>query len=166
MYNGILPGALAGIGATVLMDLWAQVLRRAFQIPSLNLCYLGRWVLHMPRGTFAHESISKADPRPGECGAGWLSHYMIGMGLGGTFALLVPAAWWDRPTLLQPLLFGIVTVVMPLFVMQPALGFGIASSRAPNPTAARLKSLMTHTVFGLGLYLSAWLLATLASGGS
>jgi hypothetical protein len=29
---------------------------------------------------------------------------------------------------------------------------GIASSRTPNPTRARMKSLMTHTVFGFGLW--------------
>jgi len=32
---------------------------------------------------------------------------------------------------------------------------GIASSRSPNPTQARLKSLVTHTVFGVGLYVCA-----------
>jgi hypothetical protein len=45
--------------------------------------------------------------------------------------------------------------VFPLFVMQPALGLGVAASKAPKPTRARLKSLTTHTVFGLGLYMSA-----------
>ena len=40
-------------------------------------------------------------------------------------------------------------------IMQPALGLGIAAAKRPHPTQARLKSLMTHTVFGVGLYLSA-----------
>jgi len=31
----------------------------------------------------------------------------------------------------------------------------IAASRAPNPRHARLKSLATHMVFGLGLYVCA-----------
>jgi hypothetical protein len=39
--------------------------------------------------------------------------------------------------------------------MQPALGLGVASSKTPNPQQARLKSLATHTVFGIGLYLAA-----------
>ncbi|MBA3260744.1 MAG: DUF2938 family protein [Gemmatimonadales bacterium] len=34
-------------------------------------------------------------------------------------------------------------------------GLGIAASRTPNPTQARLKSLVTHTVFGVGLYVCA-----------
>lgn len=157
----LIAGALSGIGATVLIDLWAMLLRSAFGIASLNLCFLGRWVLHMPGGTLAHSSIAKAAPKSGECIAGWLSHYLIGVGLGGSFALLSGPGWWANPTPWQPIVFGVATVVMPLFLMQPALGFGVASSKAPNPTAARVKSLGTHTVFGLGLYLSALALTSL-----
>jgi hypothetical protein len=32
---------------------------------------------------------------------------------------------------------------------------GVASSKAPKPAQARLESLATHTVFGLGLFLAA-----------
>ncbi|MGL4962857.1 MAG: DUF2938 family protein [Inquilinus sp.] len=46
-------------------------------------------------------------------------------------------------------------------LMQPALGVGIAASKTPNLTAARLRSLMTHAAFGLGLYLAARLTAAL-----
>jgi hypothetical protein len=35
------------------------------------------------------------------------------------------------------------------------IGLGVASARAPKPTQARLKSLGTHVVFGLGLYAGA-----------
>ena len=58
-------------------------------------------------------------------------------------------------TLLPALVVGVVTVVFPFFVMQPGMGFGIAASKAPDPMRARLRSLMTHTVFGIGLYLAA-----------
>jgi hypothetical protein len=50
---------------------------------------------------------------------------------------------------------GIGTVPIPYFIMQPALGLGIAAAKTPHPNQARLKSLVTHTVFGVGLYLSA-----------
>jgi hypothetical protein len=42
-------------------------------------------------------------------------------------------------------------------VMQPAMGAGIAASRTPRPNLARLRSVVTHTVYGLGLYASAWM---------
>lgn len=162
--SNLIAGGLSGVGATVLIDLWALFLRSAFQIPSLNLCLLGRWVLHMPGGTFAHPNIAKAAAKPGECAIGWATHYSIGIGLGGAFSLLAGTEWWKSPTLWQPLAFGIVSVVMPFFIMQPALGLGMASSRTPNPAAARLKSLGTHSMFGLGLYLSARLIGLLLPG--
>jgi Protein of unknown function (DUF2938) len=115
----------------------------------------------MPRGTFAHSSIAAAEPRRHECPAGWVAHYGIGTAFALLFVFLVSARWLERPTLVPALLFGVVTVLVPWLVMQPALGLGLASSKTPNPTAARLKSVMTHTVFGLGLYLSALLLAAL-----
>jgi hypothetical protein len=68
---------------------------------------------------------------------------------------LASADWLARPTVLPAVLYGIVTVAFPFFIMQPSFGLGVASSRAPNPGHARLKSLATHTVFGLGLYVSA-----------
>jgi hypothetical protein len=70
------------------------------------------------------------------------------------FVLSAPD-WLARPTVLPALLFGIGTVVFPFFIMQPSLGLGIAASRTPNPTQARVKSLVTHIVFGVGLYVCA-----------
>ncbi|HEX6408173.1 MAG TPA: DUF2938 domain-containing protein [Gemmatimonadales bacterium] len=151
-----IPAAVAiGIGATLLMDLWNLFLKRAFGIPSLNYCLLGRWVGHMAGGTFRHASIAAAKPKRHECTIGWVSHYSIGMGLALTFVALLSADWLARPTLLPALLYGLATVVFPFFIMQPSLGLGVASSRTPRPAQARLKSLMTHSVFGVGLYVSA-----------
>jgi hypothetical protein len=109
----------------------------------------------MPEGTFFHASIAVASPRRLECAAGWVAHYTIGVVLARVFLALAPADWLQRPTLLHALLYGVGTVVFPLFVLQPALGLGIASSRTARPAQARLKSLVTHVVFGVGLYLCA-----------
>lgn len=59
----ILAALAIGIGATLLMDLWNLFLKRAFGIPSLNYCLLGRWVRHMLAGTFRHVSITAAQPK-------------------------------------------------------------------------------------------------------
>ncbi|HET9211647.1 MAG TPA: DUF2938 domain-containing protein [Thermoanaerobaculia bacterium] len=149
-------GAIAvGVGATLVMDLWNLFLKRAFGIPSLNYCLLGRWLLHMPGGTFRHASIAAAPPKRFECTAGMMAHYTIGIVFALVLVVLTSGGWLARPTLLPALLYGIGTVVFPFFLMQPAFGLGIAASKTPNPTRARLKSLMTHTVFGVGLYVCA-----------
>jgi Protein of unknown function (DUF2938) len=148
----VLDAVAIGVGASLLMDAWNLFLKRAFGVPSLNYCLLGRWALHMPGGTFFHSSIAAAPPRRFECAAGWIAHYTIGVVLALVFLALAPVDWLARPTVLHSLLYGICTVVFPLFVLQPALGLGVASSKTPRPAQARLKSLVTHLVFGLGLY--------------
>ncbi|MBI4914505.1 MAG: DUF2938 domain-containing protein [Acidobacteria bacterium] len=157
----VLSAVAIGVGASLLMDAWNLLLKRAFGIPSLNYCLLGRWLLHMPEGTFIHSSIAAAPPRRFECAVGWFAHYTIGVVLALVFLALAPGDWPVRPTVLPALLYGIGTVVFPLFVLQPSLGLGIASSKTPKPVQARLKSLVTHVVFGVGLYLCAMALSRL-----
>jgi hypothetical protein len=151
----ILGAAAIGVGASLLMDAWNLLLKLAVGIPSLSYCLLGRWLLHMPEGKFSHVSIAAAPQRRFECTAGWLAHYSIGVAFALVFLALQSGDWLAHPTLLPALLYGVVTVVFPLFIMQPALGLGIAASNTPKPWQARLKSLATHTVFGIGLYLCA-----------
>jgi len=152
----ILGTVVMGLGATLGMDLWNLFLKRAFGIPSLDFCLLGRWLLHMREGTFRHARIGAAAAKRFECAAGWIAHYSIGVSLAIGFVLLVRGDWLARPTLLPALAYGLVTVAFPFLVLQPALGLGIASARAPRPAQARLKSLASRTAFGIGLYLSAW----------
>ena len=151
-----IPGAIAiGIGATLAMDLWNLFLKRTFSIPSLNYCLLGRWLRHMPGGTLRHANIAAAPEKPLECTVGWIGHYTIGVVFALVFVGFASRDWLARPTVLPALLYGIGTVVFPFFIMQPSIGLGVAASRTPNPTKARLTSLVTHTVFGVGLYLCA-----------
>ena len=153
--HDVLGAVAIGIGATLLMDLWNLFLQRAFGIPSLNYCLLGRWLRHMPSGTFRHTSIAAASPRSFECQAGWLAHYTIGVVFALILTVLTSGDSIVRPALWPALAFGLSTVVFPLFILQPSIGLGIAASKTPAPARARLKSLVTHTVFGAGLYLAA-----------
>jgi len=146
---------VVGLGAVFVMDLWSLFLQRAFNISSLNFCLVGRWLSHMLTGTFTHASIAAAKKRPVECAIGWTAHYLIGVTFAVMLVLFTSGSWLEGPSLLPALLVGIGTVPIPYFIVQPALGFGIAAAKTPNPTQARLKSLITHTVFGVGLYLSA-----------
>ena len=153
--NYILGSIAIGIGASLLMDFWNLFLKRTFGIPSLNYCLLGRWLSHMPGGTFRHASINAAPQKPFECTVGWIAHYTIGVVFAIVFVVLASGDWLARPTLLPALLYGIGTVVFPFFILQPSFGLGIAASRTPKPMQARLKSLVTHSVFGVGLYVCA-----------
>lgn len=154
------PRALAiGMVATAVLDLWLLLLK-AFGLPALNFALLGRWVGHMPRGRWAHDAIAKAAPVRGEAALGWAAHYFTGIAFAVLLAALAGPAWLRAPSLGPALGFGIATVALPLFVMQPAMGAGVASSRTAKPVLNSLKSLANHTVFGLGLYAAALAIAT------
>jgi hypothetical protein len=153
--HDVLGAVAVGLGATLTMDLWNLFLKRTFSIPSLNYCLLGRWVRHMPGGTLRHASITAAPQKPLECTVGWIAHYTIGVVFALAFVVFTSGDWLARPTVLPALLYGVGTVVFPFFIMQPSLGLGIAASRTPKPTQARLKSIVTHFVFGVGLYVCA-----------
>ena len=153
--NSLLIAALIGVGATALLDLWSVFLTRAFQSPLPNFCLVGRWFSHMTEGRFRHASIATASQMPSECAVGWISHYVIGAFYGLAFVTFVSDGWLARPTFLPALIFGVVTVLLPFLIMQPAFGLGLAASRAPNRWHARIRTLLSHTVFGIGLYVCA-----------
>ena len=154
-FGQIVSTVVIGLGASVMMDGWNLLLKRVFGIPSLNYCLLGRWIRHMPEGKFRHASLSGAAAKSFECPIGWIAHYSIGVVFAFGLLMLTSVDWLRQPTFLPALLYGVGTVVFPFFLMQPSFGLGIAAARTPHPNQARLKSLMTHTVFGLGLYLCA-----------
>jgi len=154
-------GVIIGVGAAVLMDVWALFARRVLDIQGLDYALLGRWIGHFPRGRFIHQRIASAEPVRGERPLGWVAHYSIAV----AFAFLLLAIWglaWARsPTIWPALLIGLGTIVAPWFILQPGMGAGIAASRTPNPRAARLRNLATHSVYGIGLYVSALALSIL-----
>lgn len=150
-----------GLGATLTFDLWGLFLKLTFQLAPSNICLVGRWLRYMPEGTFRHANIAQTLRRPAECALGWIAHYLIGMAFASTFVALVGAGWLQHPTLAPAVAFGLVTVVAPFFVMQPLMGLGLAASKAPNPTLARVRTLLNHLAFGAGLYWVAWLVKVL-----
>ena len=157
----VFRGVLIGVGASALMDVWSLLLRRRFNVPTLDYAMLGRWIGHFPRGRFIHQRIASAKPVARERALGWLAHYAIGI----TFAFLLLAIWgldWARsPSILPPMLIGLGTIVAPWFILQPGMGAGIAASKTSDPRAARLRNLATHTVYGIGLFVSAAALSIL-----
>jgi len=157
----LIGAVVVGLGATLVMDLWAVFLKRAFSIPSSNYCFVGRWLRHMTDGIFKHPSIAADGQKPAECTIGWIAHYAIGVLFALALVALTTPRWLQSPTLMPALIFGAATVVMPLFIMHPSFGLGLAASKAPNPVQARLRSLMNHAVFGIGLYVSALVVSSI-----
>lgn len=151
-------GALIGMGATAIMDVWLSILKR-MNVPTLDFALIGRWFGHTLQGRWKHDAIARAAPVRGELALGWIAHYAIGIAFAWMLLGVTEATRTQAPRLLPALGVGIGTVFAPWFVMQPAMGAGIASSRTRTPVRNCLRSLLNHAVFGLGLYVAATLLA-------
>jgi hypothetical protein len=143
---------LIGSGATLFMDLVALTRNRLFDVALADYALVGRWLAYVSRGRFRHNPIAASPPVAGERFIGWTVHYVIGI----AFAMMLLAVWgcaWScHPTLTPALIVGIGSVAAPFLLMQPGMGLGVAASRTPRPAVARLRSLITHAIFGIGLY--------------
>jgi hypothetical protein len=158
MLGLVLIGAVLGIGATILLDLWAIALWRFAGQSRPNWALVGRWFWHLREGKVFHDDIGKAAPWAHELALGWVGHYVVGAVYGVVFALIAGAGWLAAPRLLPAWVFGIATLAFGWFLLQPGLGLGWAASRTPNPAKVRALNLVSHTVFGVGLYLTALLI--------
>ena len=147
---------ITGIGATAIADLWGIARKPLLGVAAPDYALVGRWFAHMPRGRFRHDAIAAATAVTGERAIGWIVHYLTGIAFAATLLGIWGLAWVRQPTLGPALLVGITTVAAPFLLMQPGMGAGIAARRTARPNAVRIQSLITHAVFGLGLYAAGW----------
>ena len=163
--NDMMFIVFTGAGATMATDLWCVIRKRLFAVPFPNYGFVSRWIAHMTRGRFFHDSIAAAPPLRAEAVIGWVTHYLIGVGFAFLLQPIWGAAWFQSPTLGPALLVGVGTVLAPFLVMQPAMGAGVAASRSPRPAVARFHSLVMHAIFGIGLYIAALIVSSPSFGG-
>lgn len=150
---------LIGIGGTLVLDIYAGLLAKFFDLPATNWRLVGRWVGHMKSGQFYQPALPKAEKIPGELAIGWVVHYLIGIAYGLILMVCVNTQWLDLPTILPTLLISWFGIVAPFFIMMPGMGAGMAGAKTPKPTVTRIKSFAGHTIFGLGMFLTALVLA-------
>lgn len=153
----LVPVVAIGVGATALLDLWSIGRKTLFGSPVPDYGLVGRWFAYMLRGRFRHDAIAATPPMRGERPIGWIAHYVIGVVFAAVLLGIWGIEWAWRPTIGPAMIVGIGSVLAPFLLMQPGMGAGVAASRAPRPTAARLRSLATHAMFGIGLYGAGWL---------
>lgn len=150
----LIGAALIGAGATLATDAWAWLRQRLTGVAPPDYGLVGRWIAWMPRGRFRHDSIAKAPSMPHERVIGWTAHYLIGIAFASVLLAIWGLDWVRHPTFAPAMIVGIGSVVAPLLILQPGMGHGIAASRTPDPARARLRSLVMHAVFGVGLYVA------------
>ena len=149
-----LYGLILGVGATVIMDLWAMFQTHVLKIPTANYAMVGRWLGYLSKGGLTGEPIFKYAPIKGEAVLGWSVHYLTGVVYALTLVGIWGQAWLQAPQILPALIVAWVSLAAPFLLMQPGMGFGLFASKTPQPWQARLRSFIAHTSFGVGLYLA------------
>lgn len=145
-----------GTGATLVMDLWMFLRKRLFGIAALDYALVGRWFAYLPCGKFRHAPIAASPAISGERVIGLLAHYVSGIVFAGLLLAAFGTQWIEQPTLGPALIIGMGSIAAPFLLMQPGMGMGIAARLTARPALARLNSVITHAVFGVGLYAAGW----------
>jgi hypothetical protein len=152
----VVCAVVIGAGATALMDIWTIARQRLLGIPAFDYGLVGRWLAYMWRGQFRHHPIAATPPVPGERVLGWAVHYLVGVAFAAILLVIWGVEWTRHPTLGPALIVGIGSAAAPFLLMQPGMGAGFAASRTKRPNAARAQSIVTHAIFGVGLYVAGW----------
>lgn len=144
---------LVGLGATLFIDFWKLIISH-FEINSRGILFLGRWLAYVSEGQLFHNTIIQTPKIEYERIYGLIGHYCIGV----IFAFLLPSfygnKWFSNPKILPAITVGIVSLLPPIFIVQPLFGFGIAFSRIPHSPQYLLNIIIIHLVYGIGLYLT------------
>jgi len=161
-FDTAVQAMMVGIGGTVVLDLYAKIAQLAIGMPATNWRMVGRWIGHMTDSEFVQPKLAEARAVRGEHVIGWIFHYAVGTGYGLLILAIWGSDWLENPDIAAPLVVSLALLVLPYFVMMSGMGLGIAGSRTLRPNLTRLKSLIGHTVFGLGMYFSAVVLVRFA----
>ncbi|WP_422366824.1 DUF2938 family protein [Pelagibius sp.] len=148
----LLHAAIAGVLATLVLDIWQRLLFAVSGIPPADWGAIGRWFAYLPKGRMIHRPIGDTPAVPGEAAIGWTMHYVIGVAYGVAYLGLLVFVLDSPASLLNGLVFGAVSVVIPWFVMQPGLGIGVMGRLAANPWVPRLNAFFSHVIYGAALY--------------
>ena len=148
----VIRAVVAGIFATIAIDIWATFSNKILKLPRTNWAMVGRWIGHIPSGKFVHHPIGSSLPIKNELFMGWVFHYLIGMTYAAIYVVYVFLVLDRAPTLVSAVVFGLITILSPWFLMQPRLGLGICAAKATQPNMVRLQNFIIHSIFGVALY--------------
>jgi hypothetical protein len=149
-----LRALVAGLVATLAMDLGAGAGRRAHLLQGVPLEWIQRWFALALRGRPFIADI-RADGLPALPLPLVLAvHYSIGVTLATIYLFIVGS----RGNLSTAIAFGLLTCALPWLFMFPGMGIGAFGLRAPAEALLLRTSLVNHLVYGvaLGLLLRAW----------
>ncbi|WP_171060982.1 DUF2938 family protein [Poseidonocella sp. HB161398] len=156
MLRFILFSVVAGVTATLVLDLWKVATDRLRGRKGSPWGLVGRWVLGLGHGRVALDQSRSDPPSRGEHAVGWIFHYAVGIAYAAMLPLFWGTAYIDAPTVWPAIIVGLVlSTFAGLCILTPAMGGGLLAGKTPNQAARISETLQNHAVFALALYMGA-----------
>lgn len=148
-----------GIFATITMDVLSVTALKLRLIAYFTPRLTGRWFGFMARGHFVHSDIAQAQPINHEMAIAVPMHYAIGITLALVYILVSSVLGFSSSSLFTAVGFALCTNLLPWLLMFPAMGYGWFGSQGPPGTRLFFSSLITHSFYGIGLWLGLLLMS-------
>jgi hypothetical protein len=148
---------VGGFVGSVFMDI-AEAIMAKFGIGSgVTGEYIGRWVNGLFNGVLKHQNIADTAPANNEIRIGQIFHFVVG---GGVVALFYPlfleviGPGSSSSHFILATIFGLITSVLPWFILMPSFGWGIFGVNAPSGSRPVISPILSHIPYGLGIGLT------------
>ena len=110
---------IVGLLSCLVMDLWQRLLKLTYGINPSDWKIIGRWFIYLVlKQKIYNPNIENESAYNNELMIGWIFHYFIGVVYSFGFYFMEYYNVFEA-TLIDGLIFGLVTLVIPWFFMLP-----------------------------------------------
>ena len=139
---------IIGIVSCLAMDMWQRLLKLLYDINPSDWGVVGRWfLLVMSRRKIYNPTIDEEDPIKNELIIGWMVHYSVAIMYSVFFFILLKYEICSA-SLMNGVIFGLISVIVPWFFFMPALGKGLLGTKTPSPLMACSLAVGSHIAIG------------------
>lgn len=145
---------IGGLVGSVFMDIAENYMAKAGITSGVKGIHIGRWVHGLLSGKIYHPDIEVTAPVNNEVHIAIVFHYLVG---GGGVALAYPVflTFFDITHLARQIplavLFGLITCILPWFILMPFLGKGVFGKKMPERASPIIAPILSHLAYGLGI---------------
>ena len=142
---------IIGIVSCVVMDLWQRLLKLLYSINPSDWSVVGRWfVLVVLDRQIYNPTIDQVAPIKNELIIGWIVHYSVAI-LYSIFFYILLEYGVCTASLINGIIFGLISVVVPWFFFMPVLGKGFLGMKTQSPLMACSLAVGSHIAIGASI---------------
>ena len=142
---------IIGIVSCLAMDMWQRLLKLLYDINPSDWGVVGRWfVLVVFRRKIYNPTIDEEVPIKNELMIGWIVHYSVAI-LYSVFFFILLKYEICGASLMNGIIFGLISVIIPWFFFMPVLGKGFLGIKTPSPFLACSLAVGSHIAIGASI---------------